>query len=139
MRRVRCNRGFIVCGSFGRERRERRRERQRSEGRRRRRAEGRRQREHNVRQPCSASLPAGPRRQMSGGGAVIRETPLGRRPASWKSYSCGVRLNTQANWGVGGLGGGGQTGSVEQNQSCVPTEINPIQAVILGRFSKDVK
>lgn len=59
---VNCNRGFIVCGSLGRERSERRRERQQNEGRRR---GGGRQweqcvgRGQNVRQPCSVSLQTG--------------------------------------------------------------------------------
>lgn len=59
---VKCNRGFIVCGSLGRERSERRRERQQNEGRRR---GGGRQweqcvgRGQNVKQPCSVSLKTG--------------------------------------------------------------------------------
>lgn len=59
---VKCNRGFIVCGSLGRDRSERRRERQQNEGRSR---EGGRQWEQcvgkglNVKQPCSVSLNTG--------------------------------------------------------------------------------
>lgn len=60
---VKCNRGFIVCGSLGRDRSERRRERQQNEGRSR--GGGGRQWEQcvgkgqSVKQPCSVSLNTG--------------------------------------------------------------------------------
>lgn len=94
---VKCNRGFIVCGSLGRERSERRRERQQDEGEET--GEGGRQweqcvgRDQDVR-AALLSQPAdrGPPDQISS--AVIRLMLLRRRPAQWKSNSHGTRLKT---------------------------------------------
>lgn len=143
MRRVRCNRGFIVCGSSGREPSERRRERRRSEGRRRRRGgNGGNITSGGLAQPasqpaCGASPPNERRRRCNQRNAA--------REATSELEIIQLRRKIKHPGKTRGVGGGfrgregGQTGSAEQNQSCVPAEIRPIQPVILGHFSKDVK
>lgn len=57
--------------------------------------------------PAQSACRLGPPYQISS--TIIRLMLLRRRPAHWKSYSCGTRLNT--------LQQGGQNWNTEQNQS----------------------